>query len=282
MENKHILIKIYSLLFSNQFGLHQDLPPEDDEYYAQTKAIIEKSIDYMTNIWIPSPDNNRINYKCRNMHAECSFWAVDECDIEDPNSEWMHNNCAPACQTCDLLDSQLRCPIEEGNELAFESPGGLNALFERIVDDSNGSGEYLKYHPRALSRPKLKADGTAVTGVDKDGPWIVLLEDFVSDKEADAMIAAGHKKGYERSSDVGVENPDGTHENEVNEGRTSTNSWCDEELCNSDPVIGPVVQRIATLTGTSVDNSEFLQLLRYEPGQKYDQHHVSSLVLHCD
>ena len=138
---------------------------------------------------------------------------------------------------------------------------------ENIVDNANGSGEHKKYNPIALSRPYLKADGTAAPGAKGDGFWVVLLENFISDKEADALIAAGHKKGYERSSDVGVENPDGTHEEEVSDGRTSTNSWCDEELCEKDTVIGPVVERIAVVTGTNVNNSEHLQLLQYEPGK---------------
>lgn len=100
-----------------------------------------------------------------------------------------------------------------------------------------------------------------------------MLENFITDEEADALIAAGHKKGYARSSDVGVENPDGTHDDEVSDGRTSTNSWCDDELCDKDPVIGPVVERVAHTTGTVVNNSEHLQLLQYEPGQYYNQHH---------
>ncbi|KAL9178578.1 hypothetical protein ACHAXT_001916 [Thalassiosira profunda] len=224
-----------------------------------------------TNQFGNTPENNRINYKCRNTHAECSFWAVDECDEDDPNAEWMVTNCGPACRTCHLLDTQLRCPIEAGNELAMR-PGELHALFERIVDDADGTGEYLKYKPKALSRPKLKADGSA-SGGEEDGPWIAVLEGFITDEEADALIAAGHKKGYERSSDVGIENPDGSHEDEVSDGRTSHNAWCTEELCNEDAVIGPVVQRIADLTETHVNNSEYLQLLRYENGQKYEQHH---------
>lgn len=256
----------------NQFGVAQEIPPEGDQHRDATLKVIEEMVEYMRGIWKPSPSNNRINYKCRNMHEHCSFWAIDECGDDDPNREYMQSNCAPACRTCHLLDSQLRCPIEEGNEPVIK-PGGLNALFERIVDDADGTGSYAKYNPRALLRPRLKADGTPAPDGTRDGPWIVVLENVVSDEEADALIAAGHRKGYERSSDVGVENPDGTHEDEVSQGRTSTNSWCDEELCEGDPVIGPVVERIAEITGTGVHNSEHLQLLRYEPGQYYNQHH---------
>ncbi|KAL7548827.1 hypothetical protein ACHAWF_012087 [Thalassiosira exigua] len=257
---------------TNQFGVHQTLPPEDNEHYEATKDIIDESIKYMRSMWSPSAETNRVNYKCRNTDADCSYWAIEECEGEGDNAEWMRENCAPACQTCHLLDFQLRCPIEEGNEPVYK-PGDLNALFEKIVDDASGSGEYLKYRPRALSRPRLRADGTAVPGVEEDGPWVAVLDGFITDAEAEALIAAGHERGFERSTDVGVENPDGSHEDDVSEGRTSHNAWCDAELCNEDPIIGPAIERIAWLTGTSAHNSEDLQLLRYEPGQFYNQHH---------
>jgi prolyl 4-hydroxylase len=251
----------------NQFGVHQDLPPPDDEDHAGTLAIIESSIEYMKKVWAPSASNNRINYKCRNVDAECSIWALTKCGDDHEEKEYMRTNCAPACQTCHLLDRTIPCPIGEGNDMVF-GPGGMNAMFERIMDGD-------RFNPAALSRPlPRRDDGTPDPGVEGvDGPWIVLLEDFITNEEADAMIAAGHSKGYERSADVGVENPDGTFEDDENDGRTSTNSWCDVELCQDDPVIGPVVERIAAVTGTRVNNSEHIQLLRYEPGQYYQQHH---------
>lgn len=261
---------------------------------------MEDSIEYVMKLWDDSnPDNDRVNYKvssfqaeslilyvvrcvltvvviesnnctkCRNMDEDCTFWAAQgECEN---NPDWMSKNCAPACQTCNLLDIRLRCPFEEGNNPAFQ-PGDLNALMERIVDNSDGKGTYLKYNPTAISRPLLKADGSP-SGVQVDGPWIVQFENFISRKEADALIDAGARKGYERSADVGEENPDGTHEENINEDRTSENAWCDEKLCNQDPVILPVIERIASVTETPVANSEHLQLLRYEAGQFYKQHH---------
>jgi prolyl 4-hydroxylase len=249
------------LEYRDQFGVHQELPPPDDEHYDETLAIIDRTIEYMKEIWTPSALNNRINYKCRNMDGECCAWAVTRCGDDHEEREYMRTNCAPACQTCHLLDRTIQCPIEEGNDPVF-GPGDMNAMFERIMDDG-------RYNPRALSRPwsKQRVDG------ESDGPWIVLLENFITDEEADALIAAGHRKGYERSTDVGVENPDGTFEDDLNDGRTSTNSWCDVELCQGDPIIMPVIERIATVTSTNVNNSEHIQLLRYEPGQFYQQHH---------
>jgi len=254
---------------TDQYGERQRNPHSNDANYEATKELINNTTIYMKEMWT-NPEHSRVNYKCRNMHTDCSYWAaLGECDA---NPGYMEKNCAPACQTCHLLDTRLRCPISEGNECIMK-PGDLNALFERIVDDADGTGEYLKYKPKALSRPRRKIDGTFAPGVQNDGPWVVTFENFVSDEEADRLIAAGHKIGYERSSDVGVELPDGSHEKDISDGRTSHNAWCEVEECYNDPTIRPVIERIAELTGTHPDNSEHLQLLKYEPGQYYKQHH---------
>ena len=252
-----------------QFGVEQDLPAEDDKLYEATLDVIHNTSQYMREMW-SSDEHNYYNYKCKNLEEDCSVWAAGgECEESD---EYMQTNCAPACQMCHLLDIRLRCPISPENKPVFK-PGDLNTLFENIVDNADGKGEYLKYNPKALSRPKLKRDGTPAGGDAIVGPWIVVLENFISGEEADELIAAGAKKGYERSSDVGAENPDGSHEDEVNEGRTSENAWCDESLCESNSIIMPVIERIAEVTKTHIDNHEDLQLLRYEPGQFYQQHH---------
>lgn len=177
----------------------------------------------------------------------------------------MQLNCAPACESCDQLDIRHRCPIEPENVCIWK-PGDLNTLFENIADNADGSGEYLKYTPKALSRPKTKKDGSAAD-VEKDGPWIVLLDNFLSEEEADRLIEIGKRQGYERSADVGKEKPDGSHEALVSESRTSHNTWCQESSCYDDPLVKPVIDRIANVTKTEVRNSEYLQLLQYEPGQ---------------
>jgi prolyl 4-hydroxylase len=258
---------------TTQFGVKQNLPSKDDEFYEATVQVIQNTKKYMIELWANEESNN-YNYKCRNLDGDCSYYISGASGNNDceTNRNYMLTNCAPVCQLCHLLDIRLRCPKLPGNEPIMK-PGDLNTLFENIVDNADGKGEYIKYNPKALSRPKLKSDGASADGVAVDGPWIVMMENFVSDEEAEALIAAGANKGYERSSDVGTENPDGTHEISVNHGRTSTNAWCDEELCEKDPIINPVIMRIAEVTKTHPDNSEDLQLLRYEPGQYYNQHH---------
>jgi 2OG-Fe(II) oxygenase superfamily len=52
----------------------------------------------------------------------------------------------------------------------------------------------------------------------------------------------------------------------------STQAWCLDE-CVESAVTQTVIAKIENLTGIPDANAEFLQLLRYEEGQFYQQHH---------
>ena len=182
----------------------------------------------------------------------------------------MKTKCAPACMACDYLgDTSETCPGLPESSGPHWKPGDLNAYFEEVVDNTDGKGEYYRqFNPKALSRPLKDSKGNIVSGVKETGPWIVLLENFLSEKEADRIVQIGHTQGYERSvRTVGVNQPD------VTDGRTSDNTWCKEPSCMEDPLVSQVLERIATTTKTTVKHSEHLQLLKYEPGQFYVQHH---------
>jgi len=193
---------------TNQFGIGQRLPTKKEGGPEGTLARIDQSIKYMQTVWLDERFD-RVRHKCKNQHQDCTWWAsTGECEA---NPKYMRTNCAPACETCDLLDIRHRCPIEPDNQCIWK-PGDLNTLMETIVDDADGSGDYKQYNPKALSRPKFRRDGTEVEGVERDGPWVVLLEDFVKPEEADRLIEIGKQQGYERSADVGKEKPDGSRE----------------------------------------------------------------------
>mmetsp|Transcript_20650 Transcript_20650/g.29573 ORF Transcript_20650/g.29573 Transcript_20650/m.29573 type:complete len:507 (-) Transcript_20650:1616-3136(-) len=253
---------------TSQFGLEQRVPKGEGEKQL-TDTRLKETVAYMKKVW-EDDEFERVRHKCRNMHEDCTFWAsIGECEA---NETYMKTNCGPACFSCDLLDIRHRCPVEPDNVCIWE-PGDLNTLFENIVDNADGKGEYEKYNPKALSRPKMSKNGTQVEGVESDGPWIVLLENFVTEEEADRLVEIGMQQGYERSADVGKEKPDGTHDSMVSESRTSHNTWCQEPSCYKDPLVVPVIERIAEVSKTGVQNSEYLQLLQYEPDQYYKQHH---------
>jgi prolyl 4-hydroxylase len=137
---------------------------------------------------------------------------------------------------------------------AFAKPGDVNKLFEKITTEQ----KYQKYEPVILSRPP-------------EGPWLVMFENAITDEEAERLIELGGELGYERSADVGDKLEDGTYSKLVNSGRTSTNAWCLGK-CDEDPLAQQVVQRIEDITGIPSNNSENLQLLRYEHDQFYQTH----------
>ena len=63
-----------------------------------------------------------------------------------------------------------------------------HAIFERIVTDADGSIEHLKYNPQARVRSAANTNRTPVPNSSVDGPWIIILDDFVSDTEPAALI----------------------------------------------------------------------------------------------
>lgn len=156
--------------------------------------------------------------------------------------------------------------------LAFYA-GDLNKMFETIVNDPY----YRKtFEIQILSHPKsFQPDQECVEeySTTTDGPWVLVLDNFLNVTEAQTLIELGATIGYERSTDVGDVEEDGSFETIVSYSRTSTNAWCNTVDCLADPVVESVRDRMENLTGIPTGNSEALQLLRYEPGQHYDLHH---------
>jgi prolyl 4-hydroxylase len=120
-----------------------------------------------------------------------------ECEV---NPKYMKMKCGPACQSCDYLDIRNRCKIEDNGPNAW-SPGDLDETFRRL---STEEPFVSQYNVQVLSSPNMN-----------DGPWVVTLENVVSQEEADKLIQLGRDRGYERSTNVGKSKPDGTFESVV-------------------------------------------------------------------
>lgn len=96
------------------------------------------------------------------------------------------------------LDYDHRCPSIPDYSTSTTNalrPGGLNALFERMIKHEF----HQKYKPKALSMPHnstVKQDDAV------DGPWVVVLENFLTDEECDRLIQLGTEKGYELSTSL--------------------------------------------------------------------------------
>jgi prolyl 4-hydroxylase len=246
------LLRFQELIQAADMGVPQTL--ESKETYGmgveEVAPRIESSRKYLKTVDLPTD----LKELCRNENELCTIWAlVGECD---KNPTYMKKSCAPACQSCDYLFIESRCPLDPDAPDAW-GPGDLDEMFRRL-----SSEPYLsEYDVQVLSSP----DST-------EAPWVLTMDNVVSEVEAKALIELGAVEGYKRSSDVGKLRADGTHEKSVNSGRTSTNAWCQHD-CYVDDTAQIVVHRLSNITGIEEPNSEFLQLLKYEPGQFYQVHH---------
>jgi prolyl 4-hydroxylase len=167
----------------------------------------------------------------------------------------MKRNCAPACQSCDFLSTETRCPVDPNAPRAWIE-GDLDRMFEKLTQEP-----YLStYSVEILSSPAT------------NGPWVITMEDIVNAAEAERLIELGSETGYTRSKGMAKNRPDGTPEHIVSEARTSSHTWCRHE-CSQDSIARSVIERLSNVTGIDKINSEFLQLLQYQPGQYYETHH---------
>lgn len=160
-------------------------------------------------------------------------------------------NCPKTLQLC-LLDLKVRCNRNNLNlmsALPIYSPGDMNAMFESIEKKFS-----LKYHINILSRD----------------PWIISLDNFVTDVEIRALL--GSVEGKWARSEVVTKDSNGPKISAISENRTSVNAWC-KSNCNSKPYVKSIHQKIEDITEIPKNNYEPLQLLKYETGQKYNVHH---------
>jgi prolyl 4-hydroxylase len=226
---------------------------EEDKVYYQEEVLTE--VRYV-----------KVRDTCKNKHYLCTYWALQGQCEDSEKEEFMLKACPVACHWCHELHVDAKCYWDPMKTRNAWYDGDCHAMFERIV--SLG-----QYNVTVLSRPKEGKDEEEKHGdTIPDGPWIITIDDFLSSKEADRLIVLGHEMGYERSTDIGDEIDVGVYEGVVSSGRTSVNSWCYDK-CAEDPLVIQVFERLNNLTHIPLNNSESLQLLKYEEGQLYSEHH---------
>uniref|UniRef100_A0A804MW78 procollagen-proline 4-dioxygenase n=1 Tax=Zea mays TaxID=4577 RepID=A0A804MW78_MAIZE len=95
-------------------------------------------------------------------------------------------------------------------------------------------------------------------------PRIFVYKGFLSDAECDHLVTLAKKK-IQRS--MVADNESG--KSVKSEVRTSSGMFLDKR---QDPVVSRIEERIAAWTFLPQENAENMQVLRYEPGQKYEPH----------
>lgn len=176
------------------------------------------------------------SHGCHDKQKDCTAWADQgECSH---NLDYMAKECAFSCGVCHV-NFKSSCKRDALVQPAAV-PGTIDATFRRALD------VYGQYRPRVIHRD----------------PWILAFDNFLTDEEADHVVeTAGHR--FERSL-AG----DG-----VTPVRTSATSWCNVPSCLNDLRMQEIRQRIANVTRVPWENAEHLQVLRYQKGQFYREHH---------
>ena len=89
---------------------------------------------------------------------------------------------------------------------------------KRITTDP----DIQQYEPKVFSRPSYANGDNEETADYQLGPWLAVLDNFLTKEECERLIVLGGEEGYDRSKDVGEEQADGSFSMIVNEERTST------------------------------------------------------------
>jgi prolyl 4-hydroxylase len=168
------------------------------------------------------------------------------------------------CQACDslIVDSQCR---RDPNGVDAWGPGGAYRMFERILV------EHAQYDVRVLSRPYYAPGDTAETATYKLGPWIITLENFLSDEEADHMVALGETEGYVKTA-YRTEEQEADEEFINNLQHTAAVVYCQSQNCYYDPIHQRILERMSNITFLPKANHEFFQMIRYNEGQWFKTH----------
>lgn len=226
--------------------------------------------------------------ECRDEHASCDEWrATGECDA---NPGFMHVSCRLSCRRCATSD----CADDPGADCEALRLGDADACFReelRMVERCRWSCGFCKVRgsrrcardraqaPAALGTRELPPGATPTLRrvferaeeewadrgltVHSRDPFLVTIDGFVSDSEAEEIFAAAViDEGFARSL-AG----DGVHAS-----RTSSNRWCNES-CAAQPAIAALEAKVERLVGISRAHFEFGQVLRYSPpSERYDTH----------
>ena len=244
------------------FGVKQTV------YEETTRQTLEASVNYMKNIVVNNPGkySKTIIDACKNQHRLCAFWAANgDCDN---NPAYMKINCAPVCQSCDYIDFDNRCPRDPNLRDAW-GPGDLNRMFERLIENSE------RYNVTVLSRPRVSQVGDFIRSQaleEIDCPWLVMMDNFLTDEGADRMIQMGSELGFQRSLEPNGTEADGSYKAAPTPNRTSYEARC-LDSCQKDDVTRAIRGSLEEVTGVPQMNIEQYLLLRYEPGQLFRLHH---------
>mmetsp|Transcript_21779 Transcript_21779/g.34969 ORF Transcript_21779/g.34969 Transcript_21779/m.34969 type:complete len:364 (-) Transcript_21779:177-1268(-) len=212
---------------------------------ADADAASDVVLDHNEYIWTMPK-----TYDCENERNErdCQYWKTETNACENTPG-FMVFACPKSCGFCHLKDPKIRCQRHPNAKPAVVA-GDVDKMFERLLTD------FPEYEPTVYSRE----------------PWVVVLKNVYTDEECDRLVKIGGRT-FRRSVDAGaMQGDDAQFQEIVSDARTSQTAWC-VNGCWEDPVINGIAQKAENITLIPKENSEYFQVLKYEVGQYYVQHH---------
>ena len=100
-----------------------------------------------------------------------------------------------SCPTCDLIDSDTRCPYNATEPTIF-NPGDLDKLFTRLTTEDYNYVQNYQAAIHSMPNPNPRLDNIP------NGPWLVMLEPFIRDDECNRLIQLGAAEGYKISKRI--------------------------------------------------------------------------------
>ena len=165
----------------------------------------------------------------------------------------MNSNCALACRSCLHLDYIYRCPIDSSKDVLKAKE--LNSLFERIVSIPG----FLEHGNKVISKPMIfKSNERKINEQNKEDPWLLKFDNFLSSKECDQLVKHGGRIGFNKMD----------------------NTWCDEN-CTNDSIVQKLVSKISKVVGIPSQNFETIHFSKrgekmrttYPPRHDYIDYH---------
>jgi prolyl 4-hydroxylase len=187
---------------------------------------------------------------------------------------WIRDNIQRGCTKSDMLRSMMKVGIAEDvalfNLKHYQPASHTNPVIEnestnlsytKHMRNKQQEGSYLFQHENDLQT----SDGQIIhIGMRCDSPDIVLLDNFMTASECDALCELS-KDSLTKSTVVDDLTGDGVN----HEARTSQGTYF---TLGQNPLVEKIEKRISEITGIPIINGEGIQILNYVNGGEYKPH----------
>lgn len=157
----------------------------------------------------------------------------------------------------DLVESNSSAPVDAGTS-------------EQAPEKSTDSVEDAKKEDEGTEAPEQKVIALQAMVIRQD-PKMLFCPNFLNDEEIEHVLELARERWRESTVGTGYGYSDDLKM--INKQSRTRTSWSAELDCGQTPMIRDIEHRIAGFAKFPRSHVERLNPLRYQPGQKFDEHH---------